>query len=458
MISGSAYRVSTCGTDNFDTQITIFKSGDPTALAYNDDACGTQSEIFFYPPFNGDYDILVDEFSCVSNAIPTPIVVELEGVIGSGCPYNNDYWFSVPAPTNPSDTFLTNCINGGEYITMTNMIAGNTYYIATCGNTNFDTEITIYPSGGGIPAAYNNDSCGLQSAIMFTPSVSGDYDILVNENPCGYNPICMNLLVVLVGVGGGGCVADFVFDTDITLTVSFTNFAVSFNPLTYAWDFGDGAGTSTLQTPSYTYGIAGTYQVCLTIDDGFGCTDTYCDSVTVPEVASSCFYTQPQICVVTVDSATQKNQIVWEKEVTGVIASYNIYREGLANQFSLVGNVLYANLSNFLDTTSIPAQQQYTYKISAMDNCGDESPMSSPHSTLHLIMLNDAQGETKINFVWDNYKGVTVLGYNVWRYSALQGNTLLSTIANTMSTFTDISPPPTGNLGYMWELALTSVC
>ena len=50
------------------------------------------------------------------------------------------------------------------------------------------------------------------------------------------------------------------------------------------------------------------------------------------------------------------------------------------------------------------------------------------------------------------------MGYNVWRYSALQGNTLLSTIANTMSTFTDISPPPTGNLGYMWELALTSVC
>jgi len=206
MVAGNVYRVSTCGTGNFDTQITIFKSGDSTALAYNDDACGGQSEIFFNPPFNGNYDILVDEFSCISNAIPTPIVVELEGVSGSGCPYDNDYWFSVPAPTNPSDTFLTNCIYGGEYITMTNMIAGNTYYVATCGNTNFDSEITIYLSGGGIPAAYNNDSCGLQSAIMFTPSVSGDYDILVNENPCGYNPVCMNLLVVLVGVGGGGCV------------------------------------------------------------------------------------------------------------------------------------------------------------------------------------------------------------------------------------------------------------
>ena len=40
--------------------------------------------------------------------------------------------------------------------------------------------------------------------------------------------------------------------------------------LTYAWDFGDGSGTSTAANPNYTYGTAGTYTVKLTVNDGHG--------------------------------------------------------------------------------------------------------------------------------------------------------------------------------------------
>ncbi|MFK8038764.1 MAG: PKD domain-containing protein [Crocinitomicaceae bacterium] len=50
--------------------------------------------------------------------------------------------------------------------------------------------------------------------------------------------------------------------------------------LTYAWDFGDGsAGTGS--TLSHTYNGNGPYVLCLTIADGSGCTDTYCDTISV---------------------------------------------------------------------------------------------------------------------------------------------------------------------------------
>ena len=50
------------------------------------------------------------------------------------------------------------------------------------------------------------------------------------------------------------------------------------NNLTYLWNFGDGS-TSTLQNPIHTYATAGPFYLCLTVDDGNGCTDMYCDSI-----------------------------------------------------------------------------------------------------------------------------------------------------------------------------------
>ena len=55
------------------------------------------------------------------------------------------------------------------------------------------------------------------------------------------------------------------------------------NNLTYLWDFGDG-NTSTLQFPQHTYAVSGSYYLCLTIDNGDGCVDTFCDSINANRV------------------------------------------------------------------------------------------------------------------------------------------------------------------------------
>jgi len=59
--------------------------------------------------------------------------------------------------------------------------------------------------------------------------------------------------------------------------VNIANSSTGVN-LTYLWNFGDG-NTSTLQNPSHTYTTAGPFYLCLTIDDGNGCVDMYCDSI-----------------------------------------------------------------------------------------------------------------------------------------------------------------------------------
>jgi hypothetical protein len=49
---------------------------------------------------------------------------------------------------------------------------------------------------------------------------------------------------------------------------------------TFLWSFGDGT-SSTDPFPTHTYANGGPYVLCLTIDDGQGCTSTHCDSVSV---------------------------------------------------------------------------------------------------------------------------------------------------------------------------------
>ena len=48
--------------------------------------------------------------------------------------------------------------------------------------------------------------------------------------------------------------------------------------LSYLWDFGDGT-TSTSMTPSHVYAGTGPYLLCLSVNNGAGCTDMFCDSL-----------------------------------------------------------------------------------------------------------------------------------------------------------------------------------
>lgn len=113
------------------------------------------------------------------------------------CGYNNTFYQNLAAPTVSMQTVTQTCVYGGEYVRVTGLQAGKTYKISTCGNTNFDTQISIYTAGGALELAYNDDWCGTQSAIFFTPLTTGNYDVLIDEFNCSNNSICMDLNVQL---------------------------------------------------------------------------------------------------------------------------------------------------------------------------------------------------------------------------------------------------------------------
>ncbi|MBI2968660.1 MAG: PKD domain-containing protein [Bacteroidetes bacterium] len=105
----------------------------------------------------------------------------------SQCAYDNTY-YTTPALSCPGSATAA-CVFGGEYITV-NVVAGNTYTFSTCGVAGFDTQLTLYQSGGGGSLAYSDDACGLQSSITWTATFTGSVDVLLDQYNCSNNATC----------------------------------------------------------------------------------------------------------------------------------------------------------------------------------------------------------------------------------------------------------------------------
>ncbi len=107
-------------------------------------------------------------------------------------------------------------------------------------------------------------------------------------------------------------------------------------------------------------------------------------------------YQNNQICVVTVDYELGKTKVVWEKMENMGIEKYNIYKKvSITNDYGLVGTVPISDEPEFIDMTSNPTSQAYTYKITAVDTCGGESEMSPFHKSI-FIVHSEYQGSLSV--------------------------------------------------------------
>ena len=123
--------------------------GGSQCIDFNDDACNTQSEIYFTPTTTGSYDILLDEYPCGGTFIVnTNIYVQLMYINGT-CGYNNTLYLTASAPTVLNQIVPFTQTWGGDFNRATSMIAGNTYRIYTCGSTSFDSQLSVFTAGGG---------------------------------------------------------------------------------------------------------------------------------------------------------------------------------------------------------------------------------------------------------------------------------------------------------------------
>ncbi|MBN4051349.1 T9SS type A sorting domain-containing protein [bacterium AH-315-M05] len=162
----------------------------------------------------------------------------------------------------------------------------------------------------------------------------------------------------------------------------------------------------------------------------------------------------PEICIVTVDSAINKNVVVWEKTAYPA-ASYNIYKESTPGVYDSIGNVPYDSLSNFIDLTSSPNIKSDKYKISAINSFGIGSGLSNnAHSTMHLS-ATDTMGI--VNLIWNSYEGFAFSTYAIWRGTNLDSMIVIAFIPSSFTTYSDVSPP-SDTMCYMIEVVYATGC
>lgn len=194
---------------------------------------------------------------------------------------------------------------------------------------------------------------------------------------------------------------------------------------------------------------AGNYVCTLVTDDGCTSIKGWAVPVVTPQL-------QP-ICVVTVDSATTTNLVVWEPVQTTGIAWYNIYREtSVPNDFMLIDTVHGDNHSVFNDVVASPQQQWWKYKISAVNACGAESALSSFHQTIHLDAVAGGGNSTAV--LWNPYIGTAFSSYRLSRYTDANGWEEIAQLPATQLKYIDLTDISTPGLDYLVEFDLGEPC
>ena len=142
------------------------------------------------------------------------------------------------------------------------------------------------------------------------------------------------------------------------------------------------------------------------------------------------------ICMVTVDSATGKNKIIWEKTPFKNTLSYNVYKI-VGSNYQLIGNVPYGNLTVFNDMSSSPEKNVDRYVITAVDSCGHESAISPYHETM---LLGAAKGTSIYEAVLNWNKYVDESGrfvpeyYYIYRGKSKRAMELIDSISGILPT------------------------
>jgi hypothetical protein len=143
--------------------------------------------------------------------------------------------------------------------------------------------------------------------------------------------------------------------------------------------------------------------------------------------------------MVTVDSPSQHNIIIWEKPDTTIIDFYRIYKETFQpDVYELIGALNYSEPGFFIDKNCNPKAKAEKYKITYVDTNGVESSRSTSHNTIHFVLNQGVSGE--INLAWNNYEGFIFDKYYIYRGLSSDNLILMDSIASTFNTYSDINP------------------
>ncbi len=307
---------------------------------------------------------------------------------------------------------------------------------AACNTSNGGASVTV--SGGTSPYTYMWSNASTSTSISNV--AAGSYSVAITDkNGCTSSAVASvsnasGPVITITSVSDDNCS----LGTKGSISISDTGGTPAY---TYLWS----NGLTTMNISNLT---AGNYNVVVT--DASGCKGTA--NATITEVLPPAI----SMCMVTVDPATNYNTIIWDKTNTKQIESYNIYKETTApGLFTKIGSLKSDTTCIFIDKLSNSLVQSWRYEISQVDSCGNESPLSLPHKTMHLTINQGVGGA--VNLIWDNYQGLAFGHYIVYRDSVagIASDSIGSVINNGTYTFTNY-PVPTSVHPWYYHMGISN--
>ena len=243
--------------------------------------------------------------------------------------------------------------------------------------------------------------------------------------------------------------ADDTINCSQSATIVATSNYTGGGTLAYTWTTNGPTPASISGNTLVTGNLTQSYDYYCSVTDG---TLSSTDTMTVSIGA----LTPDSICLVTVDNALGHNVIVFEKHIQGAIDYYKVYAESsVVNVYDSIGFIPADSIGIFEDTNSNPAVKSYSYKISTVDSCGNESALSGKHKTMHLT-INQGAG-TSWNLIWNFYEGIPVQTYRIWRTGPSMNWLKIDSVGGLNNSFTDLNPPA-GPLYYQVEIISPYIC
>lgn len=244
---------------------------------------------------------------CLGNAIsftdnssgnPTSWHWDFGDGIGTSTEQNPTYTYQNPGFYQVSLTTFNDC---GASETITKNIVITQEPIANFSSKNEEclgVPIYFFDTSAGNPTswAWNfGDGIGTSTEQnpVYTYSAIGDYTVsLISSNACGSSSPYSKIISI-----GSTPAASFSHDAPkcAGLPINFTDQS-SGNPTSWNWDFGDGAGSSNEQSPSYIYTNAGTYIARLIVFNSCGASAPYTATIKIDGEPISDFSYSTPLC------------------------------------------------------------------------------------------------------------------------------------------------------------------
>ena len=333
---------------------------------------------------------------------------------------SNEYWQDSIIITPSNQGYWLFNSSQGAVINYVYFVSSPTAHPSMTQDTSFCTSsFSLMLDAGNLHATYLW-STGQTTQTIVVNSVD-TYTVTIT-NACGTGIYSKNVYHANPNAPNLGADQAFCWGQTTTLDPGSTNV------FSYQWSTG-------ATTPTITVDTTGTYWVYLVDNNGCSGRDTV-EIVSLLPIGE-------EICFVEFDTVTWKNQILWSSNIPGNAELFKVYREISLNVWDLLGTVNITDTS-FIDMGSNPQAQSYSYKISVVDTCGNESQMSQHHTTITLLSTYDS-GTNTYGFTWSPYQGHVVNDYYLFGIDGSNNITQIAAVPGNVFMYNYVNP----NLAYI---------